>query len=172
MPQVNQVKCVFGEEAASHAADLARLRIAVFREYPYLYDGDMAYEKYYIQQYVQSPGSVIVLAMDGDTIVGASTALPLADETQAFKQPFIEQGIAPAKVFYFGESVLLPAYRGQGIGHRFFDQREAHAWPAQRSDRRQGTRWWAWCSELISARWRAQCSECSECSTVLVGHVD
>ena len=80
MPQVNQVKCVFGEEAASHAADLARLRIAVFREYPYLYDGDMAYEKYYIQQYVQSPGSVIVLAMDGDTIVGASTALPLADE--------------------------------------------------------------------------------------------
>ncbi len=127
MPQVDQVKCVFGKEAESHAADLAKLRIAVFREFPYLYDGDMAYEQQYIKQYVRSPGSVIVLAMDGDAIVGASTALPLADETDAFKQPFIELKIDPAKVFYFGESVLLPAYRGQGIGHRFFDEREAHA---------------------------------------------
>jgi len=30
-------------------------------------------------------------------------------------------------VFYCAESVLLPAYRGHGIGHRFFDIREAHA---------------------------------------------
>jgi GNAT superfamily N-acetyltransferase len=30
-------------------------------------------------------------------------------------------------VFYFGESVLLPDYRGQGIGHAFFDYREAAA---------------------------------------------
>ncbi|MFG0250661.1 MAG: GNAT family N-acetyltransferase [Phycisphaeraceae bacterium JB051] len=127
MPKVDQVKCVFGQQAAEHATDLARLRISVFREYPYLYDGDMAYEQHYIEQYVQSPGSVIVLALDGDVIVGASTALPLSDETDAFKRPFIEQRIDPAKVFYFGESVLLPAYRGQGIGHRFFDKREAHA---------------------------------------------
>ena len=30
-------------------------------------------------------------------------------------------------MFYFGESVLLPDYRGQGIGHAFFDHREAAA---------------------------------------------
>jgi len=30
-------------------------------------------------------------------------------------------------VFYCAESVLRPAYRGQGIGHAFFDAREAHA---------------------------------------------
>ncbi len=33
----------------------------------------------------------------------------------------------PAQVLYLGESVLLPDYRGQGLGHAFFDQREAHA---------------------------------------------
>jgi len=32
-----------------------------------------------------------------------------------------------ARLFYFGESVLLPQYRGRGIGHAFFDHREAQA---------------------------------------------
>ena len=43
-------------------------------------------------------------------------------------------------VFYFGESVLLPEYRGRGIGHAFFDQREAHARALG------GFRWTAFCS--------------------------
>jgi GNAT superfamily N-acetyltransferase len=30
-------------------------------------------------------------------------------------------------VFYFGESVLLKAYRGRGLGVRLFEEREAHA---------------------------------------------
>ena len=36
-------------------------------------------------------------------------------------------GFDVASIFYCGESVLEPAYRGHGIGHRFFDLREAHA---------------------------------------------
>jgi GNAT superfamily N-acetyltransferase len=48
-------------------------------------------------------------------------------ETEEFKGPFIEQGYEPEKIFYFGESVLLPEYRGQGIGVAFFDHREGHA---------------------------------------------
>ena len=43
------------------------------------------------------------------------------------REPFARAGIDPAAVFYFGESVLLPDYRGQGIGHAFFDHREAAA---------------------------------------------
>src|SRR3712207_8363574 len=33
----------------------------------------------------------------------------------------------PEAVYYFGESVLLPAYRRRGIGHAFFDAREQAA---------------------------------------------
>lgn len=114
-------------EIAAHLDELAHLRIAVFREFPYLYDGDAGYEARYLQAYVDAPDSLCVLALDGDRVVGASTALPLADEDEAFQRPVRERGIPVDEVFYCAESVVLPEYRGRGLGHRFFDAREAHA---------------------------------------------
>ncbi|GAB6041213.1 GNAT family N-acetyltransferase [Endothiovibrio diazotrophicus] len=107
--------------------DLARLRIEVFREWPYLYDGDMDYEACYLATYGASPESLFVLAFDGERIVGAATGVPMADESEAFKRPFLVHGHDPRRIFYFGESVLLPAYRGQGLGVRFFIEREGYA---------------------------------------------
>ena len=40
--------------------DVARLRIAVFRDWPYLYDGDVGYERDYLAAYAQSANSVVV----------------------------------------------------------------------------------------------------------------
>lgn len=116
-----------GDAIAPFLDDLAQLRIRVFREWPYLYDGDMEYEKGYLDTYSRSSESLFVLAMDGDRVVGASTGVPMADETAEFKRPFEQHGYKPACIFYFGESVLLPQYRGRGIGGRFFDEREAYA---------------------------------------------
>lgn len=106
---------------------VAHLRMTVFGEWPYLYAGDADYERDYLAAYARSSRSVFVLAFDGGTVVGASTGVPLADETAQFQTPFVAQDVAVDRVFYFGESVLLPQWRGHGIGHRFFDLREAHA---------------------------------------------
>lgn len=107
--------------------DVARLRIEVFRSWPYLYQGSLDYEADYLQVYLDSPDSLAVLVYDGDRVVGASTALPLDHESEEFTAPFRRAGRDPSESFYCGESVLLPEYRGQGWGVRFFEEREAHA---------------------------------------------
>ncbi len=117
----------YGQEIERRLDDIARLRIEVFRDWPYLYEGDVAYEADYLRIYTQAPRSIAVLAMDGGKVVGASTGLPMDDEAEAFREPLRAAGIDPSRVFYCGESVLLPEYRGRGIGQAFFDAREAHA---------------------------------------------
>jgi len=107
--------------------EVARLRIEVFRDFPYLYDGTMEYERKYLQTYVQCPQAVVVVAFDDDAVVGASTGIPLQFEEDNFKQPFIDKGYNPKDVFYCAESVLRKEYRGHGLGKNFFDEREAHA---------------------------------------------
>ncbi|WP_092405124.1 GNAT family N-acetyltransferase [Dokdonella immobilis] len=116
-----------GAEIAGWLPAVARLRIAVFREYPYLYDGDEAYEARYLATYARSPGGVLVVVLDGEEVVGASTGMPLAGTEAEFQAPFLERRMPIETVFYCAESVLLREYRGRGLGHRFFDEREAHA---------------------------------------------
>lgn len=118
---------VTGTALAGVLPSLARLRIAVFRDFPYLYDGDSAYEAAYLADFAAAEGAVIVVARDGDDIVGAATAAPLATQDTAWRAPLAAAGFDIARTFYFGESVLRGEYRGQGIGHAFFDHREAQA---------------------------------------------
>jgi GNAT superfamily N-acetyltransferase len=121
------IRSAVGTQIRPYLDAVAALRIAVFRDWPYLYDGSLAYERDYLAAYADSEHSVFVLALDGDRVVGASTGLPLADGDTAFRTPLREHGTDVGRVFYFGESVLLPEYRGRGVGHAFFDHREAHA---------------------------------------------
>ena len=116
-----------GVEIATVVEALGALRIAVFHDYPYLYEGSLDYEKDYLQIYVQSERAFLFSVFDNGKMVGATTCIPLADEAAEVRKPFEDAGFDISTIFYFGESILLPEYRGLGLGHRFFDEREAHA---------------------------------------------
>lgn len=116
-----------GSNIASVFDDLAQLRITVFRDFPYLYEGSVDYEKEYLKTYSNSESAFLFAVYDGSKMVGATTCIPLIDETAEVRQPFEVAGFNLNEIFYFGESILLKEYRGLGLGHRFFDEREKHA---------------------------------------------
>lgn len=134
-----RIEALRGAEIATRQDALAALRIAVFREWPYLYEGTAEYEKKYLDTYLRCARSLAVLAWDGTECVGASTVVPLADAEAAAQTPFRERGFAVDQIDYFGESVILRPYRGRGLGVKFFELREAHA-------REQGLSLCAFCS--------------------------
>ncbi|MDE2334249.1 MAG: GNAT family N-acetyltransferase [Rhodospirillales bacterium] len=106
----------------------------MFRAWPYLYDGSEAAEARHLEHFAASAHAALVVARQGGEIVGCSTCQPLEEQSDNLLEPFRAAGIEPHRVFYFGESVLLPAYRGQGAGVAFFTAREAHARAVSRCD--------------------------------------
>lgn len=112
---------------SAHFEDLAKLRMTVFKEYPYLYEGSLEYEMEYLQTYAQSEKALLFAIYDGPQMIGATTAIPLSDETEELRKSLDASSLDVHRIFYFGESILLKPYRGLGLGHRFMDEREAHA---------------------------------------------
>jgi GNAT superfamily N-acetyltransferase len=116
-----------GRQARSYIDEVAQLRLRVFFDFPYLYEGSLEYEKKYLETYFKAEHSFILLVEHQGNIIGATTSIWAQEEEENFKGPFTQAGIDPATVFYFGESVLLNEYRGHGIGKLFFEEREKFA---------------------------------------------
>ncbi len=115
-----------GEAIRPHLAGIARLRMEIFREFPYLYLGEEAYELEYLRSYADSDNAFVVLAWDGDVLAGALTGVPLQEEMPEFTAPFAHSSYALDRLFYIGELLFLPRYRGQGLGTMLFGEAEAH----------------------------------------------
>lgn len=122
-----RIESLNGAQIATQIDALAELRITVFRDWPYLYEGSREFETNYLQTYLECPRSLAILVWDGQQCVGASTVQPLADAMADVQAPFVDAGMNVSSIDYFGESILLRAYRGQGLGVKFFELREAHA---------------------------------------------
>jgi len=108
------------EDALENIGKIARLRIDIFLEYPYLYEGDLEYESKYLKKFSKAPNFMITAIKDGDRIVGAMTGLPLSHEEANVKFPWTTHNLDTDRIYYFSEILLYPKYRRMGHGKRIF----------------------------------------------------
>jgi hypothetical protein len=62
-----------GSAVAECMDDLASLRINIFREYPYLYDGIREDELKYLRLYMDTPEAFVISVNDSGKMIGAAT---------------------------------------------------------------------------------------------------
>ena len=80
-----QMMTVAGSAITPYLTAPAQLRIEVLREYPYLYDGDLTYERRYLAKYSKSARSTFVLALHNEQVIGCATGLPLQEADAEFR---------------------------------------------------------------------------------------
>lgn len=139
-----RLEAVSGADVTAHLDAVAAFRLRHFRDYPYLYDGTMEYEREYLAAFALDPLSLIVMAFDDDRtvasddtaaeprgrLVAVSTALPLvskADILHDSAEIFRAAGHDPATFYYFSETIVEAAYRGRGVGRAIYARREQFA---------------------------------------------
>ncbi len=76
-----QIKTVPVAQAKYHEQEIAEMRLKLFSEYPYLYEGTHDIEQQYLQRYFISNQSLVVLVFNKEKIVGLSLGLPLIEST-------------------------------------------------------------------------------------------
>lgn len=121
-----------GAQCSEMINTVSDLRITMFKEYPYLYQGDKEYEKHYVKAYVQERGMVIKAAVK-EELAGVITGIPLVEDAETFpeaKQAFVQQGFIPEQFYYIGEVMVMPQFRKKGIAAALFNalEKQAQKW--------------------------------------------
>jgi GNAT superfamily N-acetyltransferase len=114
-----------GAAIAAGLDELATLRLDIFREYPYLYEGRREDELAYLGGYAAVPDACVILADDGATIVGAATGMPLVHEDAQLRDAFADTTVPLDEIYYVGELLFRPAYRNCGLGHKLLARLES-----------------------------------------------
>lgn len=115
-----------GAAIADVLDDLATLRLDIFPEYPYLYQGRREDELTYLATYAEAPDACVILAYDGNCVVGAATGMPLIHEDARMLDAFAGAAFPLNEVYYVGELLFRPAYRNCGLGRKLLGRFESH----------------------------------------------
>ena len=114
-----------GTAIADVLDDVATLRLDIFLEYPYLYQGRREDELKYLGTYAEAPDACVILAYDGNTIVGAATGMPLIHEDAQMLDAFTGTAFPLNEAYYVGELLFRPAYRNCGLGQKLLARLES-----------------------------------------------
>ena len=115
-----------GATIADGLNDMATLRLDIFQEYPYLYQGGREDELNYLSTYAEAPDACAILAYDGSSIIGAATGMPLIHEDAQMLDAFAGTTLPLNEIYYVGELLFRPPYRNCGLGQKLLAQLESH----------------------------------------------
>ncbi len=117
----------FGSGIQQLIRDLARFRIEIFAEYPFLYAGDFEYEMKYLNKFSFMEDAIAVAAYDKEEIIGIATGYPFRYEADCLKKSFIISKKIPDEYFCLGELMVQKPYRGAQIGAKLLFEVENFA---------------------------------------------
>ncbi len=128
MPDLTNIReqLLTGSAIVESLDDLATLRLDIFLEYPYLYQGRREDELAYLRTYAEKPDACVILAYDGHAVIGAATGMPLIHEDAQLRDAFAETTYPIDEIYYVGELLFRPAYRNCGLGRKLLTQMENH----------------------------------------------
>lgn len=126
-----KIEMIKGPWTEAQKEAVIAMRMAIFKEWPYLYIGDRKTEVEYITPYVKSSSSLLFFAKNEGKIIGIVTGIPLLEMDDSFTAPFTQASLPLQPIFYLGEILLLKEFRGQGIGYQMYKrfEDELKKWP-------------------------------------------
>lgn len=116
-----------GKDAIEYIDIVSELRIQAFKEYPYLYEGNLDYEREYVHGYAIDGKAMIAVARTDNKIVGISTGIPLVSDSEIVadaKKIFAENGLDVSDYYYYGEVIVLPDFRGRGVTSKLYAEQD------------------------------------------------
>lgn len=115
-----------GKLIEEYLEQIAVLRLEALQEFPYLYEGKINFEKDFLKTYSESSNSLIEIVKDENEVVGVTSCIPLSEESDEMQRMYTNQGYDVRRIFFFGESLILPKYRSEDIYREFFKRMEEH----------------------------------------------
>lgn len=124
-------KSYISTQLQPHLSDVAEFRVKHFRNYPYLYDGNLDYEKNYLAGLANDKKSLLIKAYDSNNhLIAVSTSVPLVTGSDILKsatESFATAGYDPGSIYYYGEIIIEPQYRGFGISAIIYKMQDDYA---------------------------------------------
>lgn len=118
------IEALKGHQILPYLDAFGKLRITIFREYPYLYDSDPEVEKNYLKNYAQNKESLFILAKNQDKLIGCLSSIPFKGIAHESWAKPLQSHLPIASIFYLGDMLVLKEHRNRGIGTKMYNRFE------------------------------------------------
>lgn len=118
------IQLVKGKELLANIAELAKLRLKIFREYPYLYEGDSASEESYLSLFASSSDAFFIVAKGESQLVGAISGIPLDFAQKEIRDAFCQSTIESGGYYALCDILVLKEHRNRKIGSILYKEFE------------------------------------------------